>query len=90
MCAASMVVGEARLAVGTAALTRADPRDADHAPYHVHGVWCWARLIREKAEGMAENFWKACISLHTLVNIIQSLYDGNTFVCITSAYLSFI
>ncbi len=29
-------------------------------------------------------------SLYTLVNIIQSLYDGNTFVCVTYSYESII
>ena len=29
-------------------------------------------------------------SLYTLVNIIQSLYDGNTFVCVTYLYASII
>ena len=29
---------------------------------------------------------KKFTSLYTLVNIIQSLYDGNTFVCVTIPY----
>ena len=29
-------------------------------------------------------------SLYTLLNIIQSLYDGNTFVCVTFSYNSII
>ena len=44
-------------------------------------------MMRSKIYGKLYDFHS---SLYTLVNIIQSLYDGNTFVCITIAYDSFI